>query len=704
MSGSSCASIAARVGGRDGVARHPQHRRARTWPPSPRRASRSPAARTRRRAPRGRACPRPPCGAGRSPGRARRGRRPPRRSRGSPRPARSRPTRRTCAPPASGALAGRRAASACAVAGGSAAPSENRTGAAERRRHELGGGDRHAPVRARPRASPRAGACRASARGRRPARPRRRWRSRRRRRCASCCSWRSPGSRACPRPRPAAGGTAVPGRPCVAVVRPRPRSLRRRRRPRRRAPRARGGSRGRGYRGGSGRPARSEVRTRGIHKTGYSARRSRTSGGSPGDGGTNQLGRTAVERRGAQALSAPARQLTPQADERELCRCPVGAWPHSYSCCCAPCSPRPVASAETPPPHDRRSRVRAGAAAPADGLSGPLERQGGRRHGGAAAARRHRRRAGRGARPGQAGDLGRQLAPGQAVQVRRRPRAHQGHGLRLLGHRLLRPPGRRPAQDAAGLRLVHVAGASPAGRLDHGLHEPRPRLRGHRRACGWTRARPASAASARSPAPRWRAARAGVRCCARRAASCAATRSPSEGSLKRGPTRLPGRIRLGLDTEAGGSRGRTERAHVHRHQGEDQQDAGQGGGPVRDAGVLLREADGAAAERQEGRRRRRHGQEAPPAPAAEARAAGGQARHPGAPGARRRPRGPRPHRARAQAVRPDRAADARRAGRRARDPAAAARSTRSRSCAASSSSSAPRRRSSRRSTRPPRRR
>ena len=48
------------------------------------------------------------------------------------------------------------------------------------------------------------------------------------------------------------------------------------------------------------------------------------------------------------------------------------------------------------------------------------------------------------------------------------------------------------------------------------------------------------------------------------------------------------------------------------------------------------EADGAAAERQEGHRRRRHGQEAPAAPAAEARAAGRQARHAGAPGARRR--------------------------------------------------------------------
>ena len=116
-------------------------------------------------------------------------------------------------------------------------------------------------------------------------------------------------------------------------------------------------------------------------------------------------------------------------------------------------------------------------------------------------------------------------------------------------------------------------------------------------------------------------------------------------------------------------RGRHGRTHVRRHQVEDQQAPRQGRGPLGDPRVQLPEADGAAAERQEGHRGRRHVQEAPPAAAAEARAAGRQARHAGAPGARAEPRGPRPHRARAQAVRADRAAVARPAGRRARDPA-----------------------------------
>src|SRR5215210_8553009 len=44
----------------------------------------------------------------------------------------------------------------------------------------------------------------------------------------------------------------------------------------------------------------------------------------------------------------------------------------------------------------------------------------------------------------------------------------------------------------------------------------------------------------------------------------------------------------------GGRRGRRRRTLFHRHQGEDQQDARQGGGPGRDARVLLPAADGAA--------------------------------------------------------------------------------------------------------------
>ena len=73
--------------------------------------------------------------------------------------------------------------------------------------------------------------------------------------------------------------------------------------------------------------------------------------------------------------------------------------------------------------------------------------------------------------------------------------------LRLLGHRLVRAARRRPAARAARLRQLHAAGARPAGRVVHRLHEPRPRLRGHRRPAPrhQRRGRP------RRPAgPRWR--------------------------------------------------------------------------------------------------------------------------------------------------------------------------------------------------------
>ena len=56
---------------------------------------------------------------------------------------------------------------------------------------------------------------------------------------------------------------------------------------------------------------------------------------------------------------------------------------------------------------------------------------------------------------------------------------------------------------------------------------------------------------------------------------------------------------------------RARRAHVHRHQGEDLEDARPGRGSGRDPRLRLPEAGRAAPERQEGHRRRRHGQEAP---------------------------------------------------------------------------------------------
>ena len=78
-----------------------------------------------------------------------------------------------------------------------------------------------------------------------------------------------------------------------------------------------------------------------------------------GTGEPRSWGEPRRERRGAQALSAPARQLTPQADERGLCRCPRGRSPQSSLRCCAS-SPRPGRSLRPPPaaPPSRRSRRR----------------------------------------------------------------------------------------------------------------------------------------------------------------------------------------------------------------------------------------------------------------------------------------------------------------------------------------------------------
>src|SRR5215208_1038930 len=76
------------------------------------------------------------------------------------------------------------------------------------------------------------------------------------------------------------------------------------------------------------------------------------------------------------------------------------------------------------------------------------------------------------------------------------------------------------------------------------------------------------------------------------------------------------------------------RSHVDGCEVEDLEDARPGRGPGRDARLRLPEADRAASERQEGHRRRRHVEEAPSDAVVEARAAGREARHAGAPGAR----------------------------------------------------------------------
>src|SRR3954447_16966121 len=114
---------------------------------------------------------------------------------------------------------------------------------------------------------------------------------------------------------------------------------------------------------------------------------------------------------------------------------------------------------------------------------------------------------------------------------------------------------------------------------------------------------------------------------------------------------------------------RTRRSLFNCRQGQDLEDARPGRGPVRDARLRLPEAGRAASEREEGHRGRGHVQEAPSDAAEQARAAGRQARHPGAPGARAGPRGPRPDGSRAQERDADRDAVARLSGRRAREPA-----------------------------------
>ena len=70
---------------------------------------------------------------------------------------------------------------------------------------------------------------------------------------------------------------------------------------------------------------------------------------------------------------------------------------------------------------------------------------------------RRRLRARPGARPGQAGHLGRQPDRRDALPPRRRPQArlHRPR-LRLLGHRVLRAARRRPAGHAARLVVVHA--------------------------------------------------------------------------------------------------------------------------------------------------------------------------------------------------------------------------------------------------------
>src|SRR5687767_748761 len=93
---------------------------------------------------------------------------------------------------------------------------------------------------------------------------------------------------------------------------------------------------------------------------------------------------------------------------------------------------------------------------------------------------------------------------------------------------------------------------------------------------------------------------------------------------------------------------RPGRPDVDNDQGEDLEDARPRRGPGRDPRLRVPQAAGASAAGQKGHRRRRHREEADPDAVEEARGAGGEARHAGAPGGLAEPRGPRANGARAE--------------------------------------------------------
>ena len=65
--------------------------------------------------------------------------------------------------------------------------------------------------------------------------------------------------------------------------------------------------------------------------------------------------------------------------------------------------------------------------------------------------------------------------------LRRRPRPVERRRLRLLGHRLLRAPRRRPDQRVDGLRRDGELGQQRRGPVGHDLHKRRPRVHRDRR-------------------------------------------------------------------------------------------------------------------------------------------------------------------------------------------------------------------------------
>ena len=140
---------------------------------------------------------------------------------------------------------------------------------------------------------------------------------------------------------------------------------------------------------------------------------------------------------------------------------------------CRPRWRRPAARGTRAPRQEGQERPRS--------LQAAQRRPRARRHD---PAGRQRGRSGRGAAAGARRGPGRQPHHRQAVQVRRRPR--QGRGLAATTARA--PSRTRSASARTSSRTasrwtpeVHEVGRGRTGRVDHRLHEPRPRVRRDRR-------------------------------------------------------------------------------------------------------------------------------------------------------------------------------------------------------------------------------
>ena len=198
-----------------------------------------------------------------------------------------------------------------------------------------------------------------------------------------------------------------------------------------------------------------------------------------------------VNPREAQALLAPARQLTPQADEREPC----GYAPDSSrSLPCWRWRARRRRARRARAWQRRRRAQRLGDRPAATGVA-PAPRLGRRRHrrsrvpSRSRRCRATRRRSSTGSptRPSTRRSRSRRRS-GPATRSatsptsRWRPRRVERRRLRLLGLGLLRAPRRRAAQGRRWTRASSMSwGQRGAGPVDHGLHEPGPRVHRDRR-------------------------------------------------------------------------------------------------------------------------------------------------------------------------------------------------------------------------------